>query len=78
MPIRLFLASARVHDGPAEKGDIPVDRFFVNASDVPEVWVDTESAITPDRGKSATFLLARNLDIGFTRITGTVERKVQK
>ncbi len=78
MPIRLFLTSARVHDGPAGEGDIPVDRFFVNASEVPEVWVDTESSITPERGKSATFLLIRNLDLGFTRITGTIERKVQK
>lgn len=78
MPIRLFLTSARILEGPPGKDDIPVERFFVNASEVSEVWVDTEAATTPDPGKAATFVLARSLNIGFTRITGTVERKVQK
>lgn len=78
MPIRLFLTSAKVVDGPAAPGDIPVERFFVNASEVPEVWVDTEATNIPPTGKAASFVLARQLDLGFVRITGTIERKVQK
>ena len=78
MPVRLFLRSVKVLDGPAVSGDIPAERFFVNASDVPEVWVDTNATSTPEAGKAATFVLARNLDLGFLRISGTIERKVQK
>ena len=78
MPIRLFLRSVKVMEGPVTRGDIPVERFFVNAAEVSEIWVDTNAATTPETGKAATFVLARNLDIGFLRISGTVERKVQK
>lgn len=78
MPVRLFLTSAKVLEGPVSPGDIPVERFFVNASEVSEVWVDTDAATVPETGRAATFALARNLDIGFLRISGTIERKVQK
>lgn len=78
MPVRLFLTSAKILDGEPEADDIPVERFFINASDVPEVWVDTESMRIPERGKSATFSLARDMRLGFTRISGTIERQVQK
>lgn len=78
MPIRLFLASVKVLEGPVVQGDIPVERFFVNASDVPEVWVDTEATNIPSTGKAASFVLARDLSLGFFRISGTIERKVQK
>lgn len=78
MTVRLFLTSVRIHEGAPENGDIPVERFFINASELPEVWVDTESTRAPDRGKSATFALARDMHLGFVRISGTVERKVQR
>jgi hypothetical protein len=58
--------------------DLPAERVFVNASDVPEVWVETESPSVPDVGRAVTFALRRSLDIGFTRITGTIERRVRK
>lgn len=78
MTVRLYLTSARVLDGPGLPGDIPVERFFVNASEVPETWVDTDAATTPEAGKAATFVLSRNLNLGFLRISGTIERKIKK
>jgi hypothetical protein len=45
---------------------------------VPEVWVETESAEIPERGRVVSFALARPLEIGFERIVGTVERTVEK
>lgn len=78
MPIRLFLTSVKFLDGPAQGADITFERLFINASEVPEFWVDTDAASTPENGKAATFVLVRNLDIGFRRISGTIERKVQK
>jgi hypothetical protein len=32
----------------------------------------------PDPGKVVAFALSRSLDLGFERVTGTVERKVSK
>jgi hypothetical protein len=57
---------------------LPVERVFVNASDVAEVWVETESPGLPDVGRVASFALARPLEIGFCRVVGTVERKIHK
>ena len=78
MTFRVYLAVARVDDEPPQSSDLPVERVFVNASDVPEVWVETESHAVPEIGRSASFALPRPMDLGFTRITGTVERKVRK
>lgn len=78
MRTRAYLRSARISDGPNEDGDILVERFFVNASDVPEVWVDIEGSDVPEPGRAATFALARDLGLGFVRVTGTIERTVQK
>lgn len=78
MRTRLFLKAVEVHAGEGQDGDIPVERFFVNAGDLPEVWVDVEAATVPVKGRSVTFVLARDLGLGFTRITGTVERAVRK
>lgn len=78
MRTRIYLRAARISDGTHEKGDIPIERFFVNASDVPEVWVDIEGSDAPEPGRAATFILARDLGLGFARVTGTIERKVQK
>lgn len=78
MTYRIYLAAARFEDGRPGDTDIPVERVFVNAADVAEVWVETESASAPEPGKAATFALRRDLSLGFMRISGTVERRVQK
>ena len=78
MTFRVYLAAARVDDGAPQSSDLPVERVFVNASDVSEVWVETESQSVPDVGRAASFALRRSMDIGFTRVTGTVERKFRK
>ena len=78
MTFRLYLRSAKVLDEPGRPGDIPVERFFINASEVPEVWVDTAATTAPEVGKAATFVLSRNLNLGFLRISGTVERKIRR
>jgi hypothetical protein len=76
--IRVYLAAAMFREGPAEPRDLAAERVFVNASDVKEVWVETESDNVPEIGKSASFALVNPLEIGFRRITGTVERKLDK
>ena len=80
MTYRIYLAAATAtfSDEAPVTSDIPVERVFVNASDVAEIWVETESRITPEPGKAASFSLARPLSLGFQRVTGTIERKVQK
>jgi hypothetical protein len=57
---------------------LPAERLFVHASEVPEVWVETESTAVPALGRAVAFSLARPMALGFDRITGTVERKVRK
>lgn len=78
MTTRVYLKAARLAAGPPEANDLPAERLFVHASDVPEVWVETESQAVPDPGRAAAFALARPMDLGIERITGTVERKVSK
>ncbi len=78
MTVRVYLAAVRVTPGPPQTGDLPAERFFVHASEVPEVWIETESAAVPDRGRAVAFALARPMDLGFERVTGTIERKVNK
>ncbi len=78
MTTRVYLSAARVRRGPPEPGDLPAERVFVNAGDVAEVWVETESGAVPDRGRAVAFALIRPLDIGFERVTGTIERTVVK
>jgi hypothetical protein len=76
---RVYLAAATLRDEPMQPRDLPAERVFVNASDVSEVWVETESDDqVPDIGRVATFALVNPLDIGFRRITGTVERRIDK
>lgn len=80
MTIRIYLATATASfsgDSPVTT-DIPVERVFVNASEVAEIWVETESQVVPEPGRAATFCLARPLELGFQRVSGTIERKVQK
>ncbi len=74
MTTRVYLAAARFLDEPPQHQDQPVERVFVNSSDVPEIWVETESTVLPDVGRVATFALSRPLELGFTRVIGTVER----
>lgn len=80
MTFRIYLAAGTVlfDDDAPQPSDFPTERVFINASDVPEIWVETESNAAPDPGRSASFCLARPLSIGFSRVSGTVERKVRK
>jgi hypothetical protein len=78
MTVRVYLAAARLLDEPPRADDIPAERIFVHASGLPEVWVETESLRVPERGRAVNFSLARPMDIGFQRNTGTVERTVEK
>jgi hypothetical protein len=78
MTVRVYLATGKLLQGPPESGDLPAERVFINAADVPELWVETESVAVPGPGKSVAFLLTRANDIGVNRIVGTVERLVSK
>lgn len=78
MTVRVYLGAARLAAGPPQPGDLPAERVFVHASEVPEVWVETESRVVPERGRAVAFALARSMDLGFERVTGTIERKVGK
>lgn len=78
MTVRVYLLAARLLPGPPERTDLPAERLFVHASDVPEVWVETESTAVPAPGGAVAFALARPMSLGFERISGTVERKVAK
>lgn len=78
MTTRVYLRAARLLAGEPRATDLPAERVFIHASQVPEVWVETESTAVPDRGRAVSFALAWHMDIGFERVAGTVERKVQK
>lgn len=78
MTVRVYLAAARVDDSGPQPGDLPIERVFVNAGDVLEVWVETESPSVPAVGRQASFALRRPMDLGFDRVSGTIERKVRK
>ncbi len=78
MTVRVYLQAARMVAGPPVEGDLPAERVFIHASDLPEIWVETESAGIPARGRAVSFALARIMDIGFNRVVGTVERTVEK
>jgi hypothetical protein len=78
MTVRVYLAAARLTEGPSEPGDLPAERLFVHASALPEVWVETESGNVPERGRTVSFVLARPMGLGIERITGTVERILDK
>lgn len=78
MTKRVYLAAVRLAAGPPQPADLPAERLFVNASDLQEVWVETESSAVPVRGKAVSFAFAKQMDLGIERITGTVERVVEK
>ena len=78
MTTRVYLVSAMFRDEPMQPRDLPAERVFVNAADVQEVWVETESDKVPEMGRAVAFALVNPLEIGFVRITGTVERKLDK
>lgn len=78
MTHRIYLAAARFADGPPQQSDLPAERVFIHAAAVAEIWVETESQSVPEAGRAVSFALSRPLDIGFERITGTVERKIRK
>jgi hypothetical protein len=76
--VRVYLQAARLLRGEPLASDLPAERIFIHATEVPELWVETESTAVPAAGRAVTFALSRHLDIGFERITGTVERAVSK
>ena len=78
MTVRVYLTAARLDAGPPQPGDLPAERLFVHASEVPEVWVETESTAVPGRGRAVAFALARPMDLGVERVTGTIERTLTK
>ncbi len=78
MTVRVYLGSARVTAEPPQPGDIPAERLFVHASDLPEVWLETESHSVPEPGRTVSFALARPMSLGFERLSGTVERTLVK
>jgi hypothetical protein len=78
MTKRVYLGAARFNDDPPQAGDLPAERIFIHASEVPELWVETEAASVPAAGKSVSFALTHHLDIGICRVTGTIERVVDK
>jgi hypothetical protein len=78
MTVRVYIQSGRLLPGPPQPGDLPAERVFIHASEVPELWVETESESVPAVGRVVTFAMVRPLDIGFGRIVGTVERKLNK
>lgn len=78
MTVRVYLAAARLVPGPPQPTDLPAERVFIHASPVPEIWVETESTAVPERGRAVSFAFAWHLDIGFERVTGTIERTIAK
>ncbi len=78
MTVRVYLGAVTVLEGPPEPGDIPGERLFIDASDLSEIWIDTEQTALPDPGRPITFSFTRPLGIGFERVTGTIERVVNR
>ena len=78
MTTRVYLQAAHLAPGPPAEGDLPAERVFIHASEPVEVWVETESAAIPPRGRTVSFALARSIGVGFERIAGTVERTIDK
>ncbi|MCC6790899.1 MAG: hypothetical protein IT336_04390 [Thermomicrobiales bacterium] len=78
MTVRVYLAAGKLVSGPPEPGDIPAERVFVHAGELPELWVETESPAVPGPGKRVAFSLTSSEDFGFARVVGTVERLVSK
>lgn len=78
MTTRVYLAAAMFREEPMQPKDLPAERVFVNASEVKEVWVETESDKVPEIGRAVAFSLVNPIEVGFRRITGTVERKLDK
>ncbi len=78
MTTRIYLKVAKLLDEAPQATDLTVERVFINASDVAEVWVETESKSVPEIGRAASFALGRPLNVGFRRVTGTVERRIRK
>ena len=58
MTVRVYLAAARVSAEEPQPGDLPAERLFIHATDLPEVWVETESKAVPRRGRVVSFVLA--------------------
>ena len=78
MTTRVYLASVTFRDDALEPRDLPAERVFVNGTGVEEVWVETESDAVPDVGRAVAFSMLISMNIGFRRVTGTVERKLDK
>jgi len=78
MTVRVYLQAARLLPGAPQATDLPAERVFIHAAEVPELWVETESTAVPAPGRAVSFAFGHHLDVGFERIVGTVERAVSK
>ena len=78
MTIRVYLQAVHLTPGPPTEGDLPAERVFIHASDPLEIWIETESSNIPERGRSVNFAMVRTTGVGFERISGTVERTLDK
>lgn len=78
MTTRLYLRAVNVTTNSPSPESIPVERFFVNSSDPPEIWVETDVISPPAPGKAAVFALTQDLHLGFRTVKGTVERHISK
>lgn len=78
MTVRIYLGAVSVLDSPPQAGDIPAERLFIDASELGEIWIDTEHFAVPEVGRSITFSFPRPLGIGFERVSGTVERAIDR
>ena len=78
MTFRVYLHAVHLAPGPPVEGDLPAERVFIHASEPAEIWVETESATIPVRGRPVSFVFTRMMGIGFERISGTVERVLDK
>lgn len=78
MTTRVYLQAVQLAPGPSVESDLPAERVFIHASEPAEIWVETESTTIPERGRSVSFVFARMMGIGFERISGTVERVLDK
>jgi hypothetical protein len=78
MTIRVYLQAVQLAPGPPVEGDLPAERVFINSSEPAEIWVETESTTIPEPGRTVSFVFSRMMGIGFERISGTVERVLDK
>jgi hypothetical protein len=78
MTVRVYLQAGRFYDEAPQPGDLLAERLFVQAGEFTETWVETEMTNVPPVGKSVAFSIPLVSGSGLQRVTGTVERRVNK